>query len=73
MSTPNPAIWWVVGGAIAFLALVIYVPFITELFGFTRLHLIDIVICFMAGIASVLWFEALKVINGREPAIGCYK
>jgi len=66
MSTPNPAIWWVVGGAIAFLAIVIYVPFIRELFGFAYLHLIDIAICFMAGIASILWFEGLKIINGRN-------
>jgi len=66
MSTPNPALWWVVGGALAFLALVIYVPFITELFGFAHLHLIDIAICFMAGIASVLWFEGLKIINRKR-------
>ncbi|MFZ2470591.1 MAG: cation-translocating P-type ATPase [Methanothrix sp.] len=66
MSTPNPALWWVVGGAGAFLALVVYVPFIRELFGFANLHFIDIAICFMAGIASVLWFEGLKVINRRR-------
>ena len=66
MSTPNPALWWVVGGALAFLTLVIYVPFITELFGFSHLHLIDIAICFMAGIASVLWFEGLKIISRRR-------
>jgi len=66
MSTPNPALWWVVGGAIVFLALVIYVPFITGLFSFAHLHFIDIVICFIAGIASVLWFEGLKVINRHK-------
>jgi Ca2+-transporting ATPase len=63
VSTPNPALWWVIGGALAFLALVIYVPFIRELFGFAYLHLADIAICFMAGIASIIWFEGLKVIN----------
>ncbi|MFZ3149966.1 MAG: cation-translocating P-type ATPase [Methanothrix sp.] len=66
MSTPNPALWWVVGGAGAFLALIVYVPFIRELFGFANLHFIDIVICFIAGIASVLWFEGLKVISRRR-------
>ncbi len=64
MSTPNPALWWVVGSAIVFLALAIYVPFIRELFGFAHLHFIDIAICFMAGIAGVLWFEGLKIIRG---------
>ncbi|MDD2756710.1 MAG: cation transporting ATPase C-terminal domain-containing protein [Methanothrix sp.] len=63
MSTPNPALWWVVGSAIVFLALAIYVPFIREIFGFAYLHHIDVAICFMAGIASVLWFEGLKIIN----------
>jgi Ca2+-transporting ATPase len=63
MSTPNSALWLVVGSAIVFLALAIYAPFVREIFGFAYLHPIDIAICFMAGIASVLWFEALKIIN----------
>jgi Ca2+-transporting ATPase len=63
MSTPNPALWWVVGSAIVFLALAIYVPFIREIFGFAYLHPIDVAICFMAGIAGVLWFEGLKIID----------
>ena len=66
MCTPNPALWWVVGGALVFLAVVIYVPFVRDLFGFASLHFIDIAICFMAGIASVLWFEGLKIFNGRN-------
>jgi P-type Ca2+ transporter type 2C len=66
MSTPNPALWWVIGGALAVLALVIYVPFIRELFGFAYLHFIDIAICFIAGIASIIWFEGLKVVNGSK-------
>lgn len=65
MSTPNPALWLVVGGALTFLAMVIYVPYLRELFGFAYLHFIDIAICFMAGITSILWFEGLKIANGR--------
>ncbi|MDD1739434.1 MAG: cation-translocating P-type ATPase [Methanothrix sp.] len=65
LSVPNPALWWVVGGALAFLAMALYVPFLRELFSFAYLHFIDIAICFMAGIASVLWFEALKIFNGK--------
>ncbi|MDD4093196.1 MAG: cation-translocating P-type ATPase [Methanothrix sp.] len=66
MSTPNPALWWVVGGALVFLAMAIYVPFLRELFSFAYLHFIDIAICFMAGITSILWFEAIKIFNGRN-------
>jgi len=44
----------------------IYVPFLRELFSFAYLHFIDIAICFTAGIGSILWFEALKIFNGRN-------
>ncbi|MCX6676466.1 MAG: cation-translocating P-type ATPase [Methanothrix sp.] len=66
MSSPNKALWWVFAGALVFLAAVLYIPFIRELFGFTYLHFLDIAICFTAAIASILWFEGLKIINGRR-------
>ncbi len=66
LRTPNRALWWVLGGALVFLAAVLYIPFLRELFGFAYLHFIDIAICFMAGITSILWFEGLKMINGRR-------
>ena len=66
LESPNSALWWVVGGALVFLAAVLYIPFLRELFGFAYLHFLDIAICFMAGIASILWFEGLKFIYGRR-------
>ena len=66
MSSPNAALWWVVGGTLVFLAAVLYIPFLRELFGFSYLHFLDVAICFMAGIASIIWFEVLKIINGRS-------
>jgi Ca2+-transporting ATPase len=66
LRTPNRALWWVMGGALVFLTAVLYIPFLRELFGFAYLHFIDIAICFMAGITSILWFEGLKMINGRR-------
>lgn len=66
LRSPNAALWWVIGGAILFLALVIYVPFLRSLFRFTVLHPIDLAVCLMAGIASVLWFEILKLISSRN-------
>jgi len=71
LSSPNPALWWVVGGAVLFLAMAIYVPPLRDLFGFAYLHLIDIAVCFMAGMTSIIWFEAMKVLGrvkrGDEP------
>jgi Ca2+-transporting ATPase len=56
----NPALWWVTGGAIAFLALVLSVPFLRGLFYFAQLHTVDLGLCFAGGVVSILWFEGLK-------------
>jgi Ca2+-transporting ATPase len=63
--SPNPALWWVSAGALGLLALVLYIPFLRDLFHFARLHLIDLAICLTAGIFSILWFEGFKIV-GRE-------
>jgi len=68
--SPNSALWWVSGGALVFLGLVLYVPFLRTLFHFGPLTLVDLAICFGAGIVSILWFEAMKVINGRRSRAG---
>jgi Ca2+-transporting ATPase len=68
--TPNKALWWVLGGAVAFLGLVLYVPALRGLFRFGVLHPLDLVICLGAGLLSVAWFEGLKVIRGRRERSG---
>ncbi len=64
--TPNTAQWWVVGGALIFLSLALYVPFLRDLFHFSTLHVIDLAICLVAGIASIMWFEWLKWFRGKN-------
>jgi Ca2+-transporting ATPase len=66
LRTPNKALWWVSGGALSFLGLVLYTPFLRSLFHVTRLHPIDLFICLAAGIFSILWFEGFKMIGGRH-------
>lgn len=63
---PNTALWWVVGGAVVFLGLVLYVPFLRGLFRFAELHPLDLGICLAAGIVSILWFEVLKLFSGKH-------
>jgi Ca2+-transporting ATPase len=62
---PNPALWWVTGGALSVLALVLCVPFLRALFQFAPLHPDDVLIAVVAATASILWFEALKFIRRR--------
>jgi Ca2+-transporting ATPase len=66
LRSPNPALWWVVGGALVFLGLVFYVPFLRGLFHFAPLHPVDVAIGLAAGASSILWFEVLKLFNGRR-------
>jgi Ca2+-transporting ATPase len=61
VQAPNPALWWVIGGAIAFMGLVLYIPVLRHLFRFSTLHPIDLGICLVGGVISVIWFEWLKV------------
>lgn len=66
MREPNKALWWVIGAGMCFLGLVLYVPFLRELFRFAPLHPIDLVICPLAGVVSIVWFEVLKMFNARS-------
>jgi Ca2+-transporting ATPase len=58
---PNTALWWVLGGGIVFLGLILYVPVLRHLFSFSLLDTKDLVIALFSGIVSILWFEALKL------------
>ncbi|MBM4240983.1 MAG: cation-translocating P-type ATPase [Euryarchaeota archaeon] len=63
LRTPNSALWWVIGGALIFLGLIIYFEPLRELFKFTTLNLNDLLICLAGGFISVLWFEGFKLIH----------
>jgi len=60
---PNRALWIITTSAIAFLSLVLFVPVLRELFHFSVLHTVDLLICIAAGVLSVIWFEYLKVLT----------
>ncbi len=67
LRTPNAALWWVVGGALVFLALALYLPPLRELFRFGALHATDLAFCFVAGVLGLLWFEGFKRLSRRTP------
>jgi Ca2+-transporting ATPase len=66
MRSPNAALWWVLAGALLFLAAALYFPFLRDLFHFSTLHFMDLVICLAAGVISILWFEGFKIMKGHD-------
>jgi Ca2+-transporting ATPase len=69
LRSPNPALWWVFGGTLFFLAMVLYIPFLRDLFHFSTLHADDLAICLVGGVLSILWFEGLKVFKRKWLAV----
>ncbi len=67
----NVALWWTVGGAVVFLGLMLYVPFLRGLFSFSLMHWQDVALAFVVALASILWFEVFKILRrtfGSSPA-----
>jgi Ca2+-transporting ATPase len=60
LKTPNKALWWVLAGALAVLAAVLYLPYGRTIFRFSLLHPADLAICSAAAAASIVWFEVWK-------------
>jgi Ca2+-transporting ATPase len=58
---PNRTLWLVTGLTLAFLGLVLYLPWLSRLFLFAPLALPELLTAIALGLASVLWLEALKL------------
>ena len=56
----NDAFWWVVGGAYGFLAAVIYVPMLRDVFRFAPLQPAELAIAIAAGTVSFFLIELIK-------------
>lgn len=63
----NAALWWVTGGAFAFLSLTLTIPLLREIFHFSAISAQQFLLCIMAGLSSVIWFELYKIFR-REPS-----
>jgi Ca2+-transporting ATPase len=62
---PNPALWWITGGALAALAASIYVAPIADVFRFAPLPAGLLALAALAGLAGVAWYEAYKYLKPR--------
>ncbi len=63
----NPALWWVVGSALAALAVTVYWPPLQALFRFAPIAARDLAMAFAVGIAAVILFSAIRVVATRGP------
>jgi Ca2+-transporting ATPase len=63
LSTPNKAVNWIVGGAIIFLILILNVPFLLDLFQFEKIGYLEFLVCAVAGLFSITWFEIYKQVK----------
>jgi P-type Ca2+ transporter type 2C len=66
LRSPNRALWWVVGGALTFLAMVLYIPDLRDVFRFAVLPPAELAICLGAGLLSMVWFEIVKLARSRR-------
>lgn len=64
--TPNATVKWIVGGAILFLALVLNIPFLIDIFLFEKVSLLEISLCTAAGLLSITGFEVFKLAANRS-------
>ena len=58
---PNRALWWVAGGAIFFLVLVLAIPALRDVFQFAPLHRWEMILLSLAGLSSILVAESIKL------------
>jgi Ca2+-transporting ATPase len=61
LRTPNKALWWVTGGALFFLTLVLSIPALRGVFQFAPMHRWELALLACAGLLSVLFAESVKI------------
>ncbi|HEX9093847.1 MAG TPA: cation-translocating P-type ATPase [Coriobacteriia bacterium] len=62
---PNAALWWVAGGTVGVLGLMLVAPGVRDLFQMAVLDPWHTLVAVGAGLASVAWFELYKIARRR--------
>lgn len=65
----NKLVWGIVLTTVILLISLIYIPFLAEFFEFKSIDINTLVICFVVGGISVLWFEILKFFRRQYAVI----
>ena len=67
---PNKALWWVSGGALFFLTLVLTIPVLRDVFQFAPVHRWEMALLFASGLGSILFAESIKLKALRKVIYG---
>jgi Ca2+-transporting ATPase len=70
LKSPNPALWWIIVGALAILSLVIFMQGLSRLFSFSKLHLDDVALC---GLVAFAIFGLLEIFKSFRTSISKIK
>ena len=70
LRVPNKALWWISGGALFFLILVLVVPALRNVFQFAPLHRWEMGLLFVASLGSILFAESVKLKFLRKAIYG---
>ncbi len=62
----NKALYYVLFGTTAALFLVLYVPFLRNLFYFSYLHFLDLTLCLGMSFLALVWLEILKAVITKK-------
>lgn len=63
LASGNRALKFVLAGTLIFMAMIIFIPALRGVFHFGAVSFSDMLVPLVAGIASVIWFEAYKFFN----------
>ncbi|MCL4419210.1 cation-translocating P-type ATPase [Patescibacteria group bacterium] len=63
LKSKNKSLFWVLGGTFSFLLLVLYIPFLRDLFHFAPIRISSLFMGFSVALTSIVWFEGYKIIN----------
>ena len=58
--SPNPALRWLMAGALGVLGTILYVPRLQDLFRMSRPHADDALVIVVAAVGALLWMEIVK-------------
>ncbi len=63
LKNKNESLFFVLGGTIFFLFLIVNIPFLRNIFYFAPMSISQIIITFFAALISIIWFEGYKIIR----------